>query len=326
MRITAIKLSLAAVAAIVIADLLNLNNTTAAGIIAILTALETRQASIERGAQYIAATIIAFIIATASFYVLGITVWSFGVYLLIFVPIATKFNLSSTIPPISVLVTHFLTAQSIDFEWHINGFLLMLIGVICANLVNLWMPDRRRVIRKKVEDVENVMRGILDGMGIAVQDVSYIESPAFREVKADIKKMNRLLNDLEEESLQDYENQLLEKSHYYIDYTSMRKDQLNLLETMCSTLSHLDLTTESNMLLGKMFMQTAEELDEENTGSSLLMRLAEMYRVYKSSDLPKTREEFESRALLYHLLINFESFLELKHNFYIEYRDVELNK
>lgn len=326
MRVAAIKISVAAVAAIVIADLLNLDNTTAAGIIAILTALETRQASIERGAQYILATIIAFIIATASFYILGITVWSFGVYLLVFVPIATKFNLSSTIPPISVLVTHFLNAQSIEFEWHINGFLLMLIGVICANVVNLWMPDKRRVIREKVDNVEDVMRGILDGMGIAVQDVSYIESPAFRIVKADIKKLNRLLNELEEESLFDYQNQLVEKNHYYIDYTSMRKDQMNLLDTMCNTLSHLDLTTESNELLSKMFKETAEELDEGNTGLSLLMRLAEMYRVYRSSQLPTTREEFETRALLYHLLINFESFLELKHDFYIEYRDVELDK
>lgn len=323
MRHKAIKISVAAVAAMFIAQLFNLNNITAAGIIAILTALETRQASLERGVQYIIATIIAFIIATASFYLLGITIWSFGVYLLIFVPIASKFNLSATIPPISVLVTHFLTAQSISFEWYINGFLLMLFGVVCANIVNLWMPDKRRVIRELVSEVERLMRDILVGMATALQEVSSIGRVTFREVKADITKVNYLLETLNKESLIDYHNQLLEKNNYYIDYAQMRKDQLNLLETMSNTLTHIDLATKSNELLAEMFIHTANEFGEENTGQALLLRLAEMYKLYRNFDLPKTREEFESRALLYHLLLNFEAFLELKHSFYIEYRDLK---
>ncbi len=321
MNSQAIKIALAAVLSIVVAQWFNLENATAAGIIAVLTALETRQASFERGLQYIIATLIAFAISTFTFYLFGITVWSFGLYLLLFVPVATHLNLKAAIPPISVLVTHFLVADSISLYWHLNGFSLMLIGVIFANVVNLWMPDNHSKIIARVDEVEDLMRDVLWSFGRWIRNVSQTsdEREPSSFVKERLSQLSETLEELNQESLFDYNNQMLDKNDYYLEYTKMRKNQLTILETMCQTISHLNLTTKSNQLLADLFDQTANELDEDNTGSTLLMQLAELSKIYQASALPTSRREFESRALLYHLLLNFEAFLKLKHDFYREH-------
>ncbi|MBG9981615.1 aromatic acid exporter family protein [Aerococcaceae bacterium DSM 111020] len=321
MNYQAFKIALAAVLSIVVAQWFQLENATAAGIIAVLTALETRQASFERGLQYIIATLIAFAISTFTFYLFGITVWSFGLYLLLFVPVATHLNLKAAIPPISVLVTHFLVADSISWFWHLNGFSLMLIGVIFANTVNIWMPDNHSKIMARVDEVEDLMRDVLWSFGRWIRNVSDTkdEKEPSSFVKDRLDQLSATLEELNQESLYDYNNQMLDKNDYYLEYTKMRKNQLTILEMMCHTISHLNLTTKSNQLLADLFDQTANELDEDNTGNTLLMQLAELSKVYQASTLPTSRREFESRALLYHLLLNFEAFLKLKHDFYREY-------
>ncbi|MEG0085126.1 MAG: hypothetical protein RR817_01510, partial [Niameybacter sp.] len=47
----------------------------------------------------------------------------------------------------------------------------------------------------------------------------------------------------------------------------------------------------------------------------LLEQLAKLREVFRASSLPKTREEFENRAMLYQYLNDIEHFLEIKQSF-----------
>jgi Predicted membrane protein len=56
---------------------------------------------------------------------------------------------------------------------------------------------------------------------------------------------------------------------------------------------------------------------------SLLEDIDKLYKVFRDSELPKTRKEFESRAILYYILTDFEKFLLLKRDFYVEHGEVK---
>ena len=103
-----IKIASATVIAILIAQFFDLNYSVSAGIIAILSVLDTKKSSVLTALQRIASTVLALTIATVLFRIIGFHIIVFGVYLLFYVPLAYRFTLQSGIAPCSVLVTDLL--------------------------------------------------------------------------------------------------------------------------------------------------------------------------------------------------------------------------
>lgn len=309
-----LKISLAVVVSIYAAQFIGLENTMAAGIITILTLLDTRQASRRITLTYMIATVIAFGIASLIFYVLGYEVWTFGLYLLIFVPIAYRLKLSAAIAPISVLVSHFVVAQSISLAWQLNGVLIMLIGGGTAILFNLWMPNKKPEIQSKLHEIEERFRLVLE---LISQRLLHKESYG-PSIQKELNVIDHCIEELYEMALEDFENQLFYKDDYYMSYALMRSRQANVLRRMLDSLQHLNLKTGQNTTLANMFKITSEEFKQTNSGSGLLESISELYTFYRSTDLPKDRQEFENRAILYHLLLEFERFLDIKHQFYLD--------
>lgn len=54
---------------------------------------------------------------------------------------------------------------------------------------------------------------------------------------------------------------------------------------------------------------------EKNVPEAQLLALEEMKEQFRRQDLPKTREEFEGRAVLYHIMMDLEEFLLFKKRF-----------
>lgn len=68
---------------------------------------------------------------------------------------------------------------------------------------------------------------------------------------------------------------------------------------------------------GRLFLyRTAQQLSQENPGESLLVNLHDFKSHFRERALPVTRVEFESRALLFQLLVDLERFIQLKVDFY----------
>ncbi|MDZ7834622.1 MAG: hypothetical protein U5K84_04035 [Alkalibacterium sp.] len=82
--------------------------------------------------------------------------------------------------------------------------------------------------------------------------------------------MITILDKTEEIALMDYENQLTNKSDYYIKYTQMREKQLELLRVMVQNITAVKLETEQNQVLAELFVEISDQLHEENTGLKLL--------------------------------------------------------
>lgn len=311
------RITFAALFSILLANLIGLENGMSAGIIAILSILDTRLETLKTALARLLSTILAFVIASVVFSILGFSVYSFGLYLAIYIPLAYLGKVDAGIAPCSVLVTHFILAESISWHWQLNGFLLMLIGLVFALLFSLWVPSFNKELDEQVKIIENQMSLVLFSLESYLKD----GSKSIEQITKELNDLNNKISSLDRLALIEYENKTFSRSvqNYYIKYAQMRKQQSQNLERMSEFLPQVLLDTEESRLLASIFEETAEQLDETNTGIGLLQSIQNLYRVFRESELPKSREEFESRAILYYILTDFEKFLFLKHDFYMEY-------
>lgn len=305
------KIAVSAVLSSLIAQWLQLQNPLAAGIIAVLSVLDTKKESLATAVSRVLSTIVAFSIATMIFFAMGFNLLAFGLYLSIYVPVAYRFGLESGIAPCSVLVTHFMIAESIAFEWQINGLLLMAIGASIAIMFNLWTPSREVKINQNISELEEQMRVILRLFSEQLNGMDRRSN-----LKEAIKNANRLVEKVRKLAFHDYDNQLFNRSDYYIRYIQMRTRQLDLIKNMSQNVSVLNLQTEQNQRLSDLFLHVSEQFEEKNTGIELLERIGLLYKYYRQSRLPKTREEFENRAIMYQMLHDIEQFISLKRDFF----------
>lgn len=309
-----LKIAFATVAAIFIADLLQLDSSVSAGIIAILSVLDTKKNSLETAIQRVLSTILAIGISAILFQILGFSVLVFGLYLLIYVPSAYKLNLQAGIPPCSVLVTHLLLAESTSWILLGNEFLLMVIGAGMALLFNLYMPSNEDKINEIRNQVEAQMKKIL------YQFDDFLRNGVPEHISdADLKQLNHLLDEGMRLSLAELENQFVNQSFYSIRYFEMRQRQAEVLEQMEYNIKQVSIPLKQSKTLASMYCSTAETLHEYNPGVNLLDQIDGLTNYFRKSELPQTRSEFEKRALLFQLLTDFERFLQIKKDFFDEY-------
>lgn len=317
-----IRITVSALLANFVAMLIGLENPYAAGIIAILAVLNTRKETFDRVKEYSGSTILAFAIATGVFYIFGYSIYSFAVYLAVYVPLAYFLKVDAGIAPCSVLVTHFLIAESISWAWQINGLAIMFIGLFFALLANFWIPSHNQKIEMMVVDIEKQMSLIL-----FLLEKRLLEGSENRErIQQELKDLCKQTIELEKIAFIEYDNRDFsdDSESYYIKYAQMRQRQYDILNRITNSLDNVLPNTDENRILASIFGETAEQLDETNTGIELLGYISNLYRVFRDSSLPKSREEFESRAILYNILTEFEKFLELKRDFYQEFGESKI--
>lgn len=316
-----IRITLSSLFANLVAMYIGLENPYAAGIIAILAVLNTRKETMDRAKEYFISTVLAFTIATAVFLIFGYSIYSFAVYLAIYVPLAYYLNVDAGIAPCSVLVTHFLIAGSVSWSWQINGLSIMVIGLFFALLANFWIPSYNEKLESSVVEIEKQMTLIL-----FILEKRLLEGSKENErIKQELKDLCKLTNNLEDLAFIEYDNRGFSdnSNNYYIKYAQMRKRQYEILKRITESLAEVVPSTNENKILASIFGETAEQLDEKNTGVELLSYIGNLYRIFRDSPLPQTRKEFESRAVLYNVLIEFEKFLELKRDFYQEFGETK---
>lgn len=311
-----LKIALSTVAAIFIADFFHLESSISAGIIAILSVLDTRKTSLEIAVQRVISTLLALGIAAFLFNVLGFSTAVFGLYLLIYVPSAYKLNVQSGIAPCSVLVTHLLLAESTATGLLFNELSLMVIGAGMALLVNLYMPSQENKIADIRTQVEEKMKVIL------YQFDHFLQNGIENEISnKEFIHLNRLLEQGVQLSRAEAENRFIDQSYYHFRYFEMRKSQARVLEQMQWNVKQISIPLQQSRILAGMYYLTAETLHEYNPGINLLEEIDQLTDLFRKSNLPETREEFEKRAVLFQLLNDFERFIQIKKDFYDEYRE-----
>ena len=307
-----IKIAFATTIAILLAQAFQLDYSVSAGVIAILSVLDTKKSSVAIALQRVGSTILALGVATLLFQFFGFNTLIFGWYLLIYIPLAYKFKVEVGIAPCSVLVSHLLLEQSTSIGWLINEFSLMVIGTGIAILFNLYMPSKENQINQLRDEIEHKMKQVLIGFDSILR-----KGYTNEKVEVLLKELYTDLKQAEKTAYTEYNNQLFSQNQdYMIQYFDMRQQQVKILAEMSTDLSNCSLPTKQNIVLAHLFHQTANQLHESNPVVDLKKDINSLLNDFRNSDLPKTREEFENRATLFILLTDFTRFIQIKKDFF----------
>ncbi|WP_099810351.1 aromatic acid exporter family protein [Streptococcus suis] len=312
-----IKLIFATVLAIYLATALGLSYATAAGIIAILSVLDTRMSSFKMARNRLFSTLLALTIAVLTFALFGFGIWTLGIYLALYVPLAYRFNWEAGIAPSTVLVTHLLLEQDISLIFLGNELALFLIGAGLALFFNLYMPSQEKKIQAYHDQVEDLLKQIL------LRFEAFLLNGDGRNEAELITQLDQTLDEALKVVYLDRHNQLFQQTNYQVHYFEMRAAQNKILRTMAGNINKCLLEGRENVILSSLFERTAQQLSRENSAKELLLDIELFHATFRERPLPQTREEFETRATLFQLLHDMEAFIRLKVDFYEVYKDQE---
>ena len=304
-----IKTIISAVTAMYIAYFIGLPTYTSAGLIAIISVQNTTKKSLDYAVQRFIAAMVGLLIATGIFYVFGFEIWAIGIFMLILIPMAVRLKVTEGIVVTVVTVTRVFNAGSISIETLSYEVLNLFIGITVALIANLYMPNVEREIKQSVEKIEENYREILHMMARTMRrEQEDFQMELFTETSTLLKKGR-------EQAKLNVQNTLMNADTYYVSYFSMRKKQFEILLHIAEELGHVGKNFEQVDMVADFLDQTAECLKEKNTGQWVLMDLRALKGSFKEMDLPKTREEFETRAILYYVVVEIERFIQTKLSF-----------
>lgn len=316
------KIGLGSSIAILIAQELNLEYAVSAGTVTLLTLMTTKWETIKLSVSRFITFIITIALAWQIFSYAKYLWIAYGILLTLVVFIAEAFGLRATISVNSVVAAHLVSSRDFSFVAVRNEFLLVLIGVVIAIILNLFHSNitHQRQIISDMRDTENKLQSIL------VELASYLSGNEMQEmVWKDIRALESQIEGYTQ-SAREYQNNTFQ-SHpeYYISYFEMRHKQCHILQNLHNEMRMILSIPKQAAVISEYLLYLADYVVEINSPHRQVERLNEIFEEMKNEELPKTREEFEDRAILYHVLMDIQDFLMCKADFVINLDDRQLH-
>ena len=310
--IIVLEIALGTTISILLADFLGLKYSAVAGITTLLTIQNTFGDTLQTAVKRYAAFGLMILLCWLIFIPMNFHTLSFGLFLLLFVGICYSFDFQSVVASNAVLATHFLIERTVDLPLIFNEFGLLLIGSAVGVLVKLLIPRRRVPLKQFRDEIEEVFRQLLRIMASKTMQT-------FDENKQNIHHSFDVL----EEKLSGYEltaiteiaNRISTQSDYPVLYFQMRSRQASFMRRIWQNLERTKERHETNRLLANFLAEVAEGFTERNNAQKMLQELETIDQEYDLLPLPKTRQEFEDRALLYAVIQDLRTLLEIKRDF-----------
>ena len=310
----AFKMTVSATIALIIADTINLQFSTVAAVIAILSIQDTRKKALIVGKNRIIACTTAIFLSVVIYKFIGQNPITFALFLFIFIPFTSRFSISEGMVPAVVLSTHILVASEISYYLIVNELLIMIIGVGIASIANLFMPSLNHEFERDKEYIEKSYKIILTKMS-----KSLLTYTVERDEEILVKDIENRLNESLERAYKIYNNNFLKGNSYYVDYMNMRKNQFEIIKKLRSHFKRFYMSFEQTHMISKFTKNIADQIKDTNDCKDLLEELKLLKLDFKEMALPKTREEFENRAQLLQFLNDMEDLLIMKRNFILTY-------
>lgn len=315
------KIAIGSSAAIWIAELLNLQFATSAGTIALLTIVTTKWGTLRLAWQRIITYAISVVLAYLTLQVVGSGDWiGYGIYIFLVVLLAEMFGWKATISVNSVIGAHFVTTMDFSPAFILNEFLLVVIGITIAMVLNLFHHNRSRrsVIIQNMRTVESELQMILGEMAAYLMNKK-MQRNVWEDLHALEEKLESCITDANE-----YQgNTFVSHPGYYIDYFEMRMRQCVVLYSLHDEMKKMRKLPKQAQVIAEYILYMADYVVEQNVPEEQLARLDAIVGEMRQEPLPQSHEEFENQALLYHVLMDLEEFLMFKKLFVTGLDDVQ---
>ncbi|MFD1018637.1 aromatic acid exporter family protein [Thalassobacillus hwangdonensis] len=305
----AVKTAVGTPIAIWIAQLIGLENFASAGILTILCIQITRKRSLLSAWHRFAACMVAMLFSFIFFETLGYNPIAIGLMLFAFIPVTVKLNITPGIITSSVIILHLYSYQQIGFSEIWNEFLLIVIGIGIALLLNLYMPSLEGKLHDYQHQVEDNFSMILKELA------AFLRNHNDHWTGKELTETAGLLEEAKALAYRDVENHLLRTHNHFYHYFHMRMKQFEILERMLPLVTSIYGIREYANKVADFFEELSGAVHPGNTAILYLKQIKELREGFRESELPTTREEFEARASLYTLLNEMEQYLIIKRSF-----------
>lgn len=308
--IKSLKIAAAAFAAIALAEELGMKYAATAGIVTVLSIQNTKRETLKSAGKRWLAFLCALVISRVCFFLMGYSLWAFGAYLFLFALLCFGAGWTEAIAMDSVLVTHFLAEGNMDPGIVANEVLLLLAGTGMGILVNLHLHRRQGEFDRLAEETDSQMKEILRGLSLWLPgtDGKGCDPGSFPALRKALQAAKTC-------ALADYDNTLLTRSVYELDYIAMREQQSAVLAEIHGNIGRIRYLPEQAGQVAKLLGQIGQDFHRDNTVAELLERREALLAQMKAQPLPESREEFEARAILFYILMQIGQFLEIKREF-----------
>lgn len=308
----ALKIAFGSSLAIYVATILHLDNTAAAGSIALLTIVTTKWETVRLAMYRIIAFVLSISIGTIMFTSIKSQWLAYGIYILLVIIVSELLKIKSTISVSAVIGMHFMTAEEITLEFTENEFALVFVGITIAFILNLFhdYKGQKERLLQGIVYAETGMKQILADLAtfLLKQDV---ESDVWQEIDSMEKKLQELIR----EAYEYQDNTFQSHPGYYIDYFEMRSKQCGILRNLHTEVKRMRSMPEQARIVAEYVLYLKDYVTEKNRPKAQMERLHEMIESMEQQPLPESREELVSCALLYHILMDIGEFLQFKEQF-----------
>lgn len=308
--VKSVKITLAALLSLALAGELNLNYSSTAGIITILSIQNTKKETVKNAAKRGIAFLCALVLAAASFALFGFTLPAFGVYLLLFALLCLNMGWGEAITSVSVLVTHFLAEESMSLSAMINEALIFLIGTGMGILVNLHLHRRQGEFDRLAGAVDTHIKEILRHMSHCLLTEGQRDDfpDCFQELGKSLEAAGLC-------ATANYNNQFWTTDTFELEYIRMREQQSVVLQGIYKNIKSLRHLPAQAAQIADLLQEIERCYHKSNTAETLLARLDQFFHMMEQQELPVSRQEFEARAILFYILKQLEELIILKREF-----------
>lgn len=298
-----VKTAIGGMIALSIAQMLGLENASTAAVITLLSVQSTQRKSILIAWKRLLACLLGMGLAILIFEGCAYTPVAVGLLLFIYVPLMAKLGLQDGIVPGFVIVMQLFMSYAITEALLINQLCIVLIGILVALLFNLYMPSVEGEIKKIMQELDGNFEIIFLQFSRFIRKKERVWNDEY------IIRTKRLLEMGMDLARRSEENSFFKRESFYLPYFSKRLQQFQIVERMVPLIIHLPTTFEQNDMIADLVEEFGANLKEPEI---MLEKLQSLRQRFESMDLPKTREEFETRAALLILLNKIEQFIELE--------------
>ena len=175
--------------------------------------------------------------------------------------------------------------------------------------MNLYMPSVDNKLEEYQKEIEAHFKKIF------IEIASYLRTNESTWDGRELTETAELIENAKILAFQDIENHFLRDENLYYQYFKIREKQFEIIERVLPAITSIPHQVEQGTMVAEFVEDLSKGIHPGNTVLFYLEKLLRMKAEFENMELPKTREEFETRAALLHFVNEMEQFLLLKRSF-----------
>ncbi|MFZ3580272.1 aromatic acid exporter family protein [Virgibacillus sp. DJP39] len=293
-----------------IAVALGLEFPTSAAILTILCIEKTKKRSIKVSVNRLIACFIGILVSALVFETITYHPFTFTLVVLILLPILVRFKIQQGFVSSTVIILHIFLLENISMPILWNETKLILIGIGVALFMNTYIASSQNELSSYQRQIEKYIKQILSEFSL------YLNNGDRGWTGKEFILLEEIILKAKDIALLDYENQLLNKDKKYLLYFQMRERQEEVLKRMMQLISSINSDVVQRYILAEYFEILSTHVTTGNNTDIHMKTLEAQKKQMDDMELPKSREEFITRATLYQLINEIESYLRVKNKFF----------